>query len=466
MKRLLRSPAFWLLVLEAAALFFHFSSSNLKPRRVPDTKGYLDLVDAESWTELISSYRTAGYPLFLRMVLGPDRDLAAVPLFHLLALLAGIYALWWALARYTGRPWLAFAGVVPLLASRSLTVLQRIQSDMLAVALGLVSVALLLCFATAPRSRLFAAALTLAVFATYQVRPSYLFLVVLVPLAGPALRLFHGRDGNLPSMRSLGRWSLVLAGLALGPWILFSAFRWAVVGEFGLVPFGGYSLAGLASSMLDDELVEELPAEHRSLAREILDRREEAGLPPFHAKGLTRKWYSQYNGNVWQRAVPAVRERLDLAEGREARGDRSAAINGELTAFSKAILVRRPALYRKWILDSFVYGFSGAVDDVWIVWLSLALLMVLPVLALPRVAGEEPAWRPLVATTFLAALFVAGSLGLIVLVEVPFRRYVATIAVLVPAVLAMALFETLRLGRLRLAALRRPSAEGSGGDAA
>lgn len=452
MKGLLKNPAVWLLLAQASLLLLLLDGPRLKPRRVPDTPGYLEVATATSWTDALSSYRTLGYPLFLRLTAGPSADLGGIPLIHLLTYLAAVFALWWALARFTGRPWLALAGALPLLASRSLAaLLNRIQGDMLAVSLSLATAALLLRFATAPGSRILGASLAALLFATYQVRPAYLFLVVLIPMAGPVLRLCHEGDFSPAALRRLRRWSLVLVGLALGPWLAFSSLRWAAVGQFGLVSFGGFNLIGLSANMLDEDLVARLPAAPRPLAQGILDLRRREGLEPLHGKGLTRKWYSQYNDNVWQRAVPLLEARLG------GRDENAAAINRELSALSRSILLRRPGLYGKWILDGFVYGFAGAMDDPRIVWPSLALLLTLPFLLLPPAPGEDPAWRPLVGFAFLAGLFFAGSLGLIALVEVPFRRYLATVAVLIPSALGMMLFEVLRTSTLRLRARRSPA---------
>ncbi len=448
MKRLLKSPALWLLAAMIFSVYLRLGDPSLKPDRVPDTQGYLELAATTSWTDALSSYRTLGYPLFLRLTVGSSADLAPLPLLHLLIYLAAVLALGWAMGRFTGRSWLALAGALPLLASRPLgALLNRIQSDMLAVSLSLATVALLLAFATAPRNKAFAVALAAALFATYQVRPAYLFLIVLVPLAGPVLRLCLERDFRPSHLRSLRRWSLGLVALALGPWLLFCSLRWVTVGQFGLVSFGGYNLIGLSASMLDEDLVAELPVAQQPLARAILDKRSADGLKPFHPKALTRKWYSQFNDNVWQRAMPPLEKRLG------SRDDNAPAINAELTALSKSILLRRPGLYRKWILDGFVFGASGSFDDAWNVYLGLALLLSLPILLLPKTVEEKPVWPALLGIGFVAALFLAGSLGLIVLVEVPFRRYLSTIAVLVPSVLAMILFEVIRISRLRIPGL-------------
>ncbi|MCB1036299.1 MAG: hypothetical protein KDD47_20915, partial [Acidobacteria bacterium] len=246
-----------------------------------------------------------------------------------------------------------------------------------------------------------------------------------------------------------------VALLAVAPFLLFCTLRLAVVGQFGLVAFGGYNLIGLAGSMLDEELISELPAEQQSLAQDIYQLRKRASLYPMRPETPTRKFYSQFNDNVWQRAVPLLEKRLGRREVS------STAINRELAELSRAILRRRPRLYLKWIVDSFVYGIGEAAVDFWIVGLGLALLLASPLLLLPAASGTGAqgggSWPLLLAFAFVAGLYVAGSLGLIVLVEVPFGRYMSTVALLVPSALALALFEVLRLGRPRLLALRKTS---------
>ncbi|MCB1036298.1 MAG: hypothetical protein KDD47_20910, partial [Acidobacteria bacterium] len=188
MKRILRSAAFWLLIAEALAVAALAAGPGLEARRVPDTKGYVQQAMDFSWSGALGSYRTVGYPLLLRLVMRSPKDLAPLPFVHLAIFLAGVALFWWGLARCTGRPWLALAGALPLLGSRSLELLTRIQPDMPAVGLALATVGLLLAFSAAPHNRLLAVALGISLFATYQVRPAYLFLIVLVPLAAPVLR--------------------------------------------------------------------------------------------------------------------------------------------------------------------------------------------------------------------------------------------------------------------------------------
>lgn len=45
----------------------------LEYTRAPDTPSYLNVADAESWTEVLSHNRTLGYPLFLRAVMSLGR---------------------------------------------------------------------------------------------------------------------------------------------------------------------------------------------------------------------------------------------------------------------------------------------------------------------------------------------------------------------------------------------------------
>ncbi|MCH9649940.1 MAG: hypothetical protein K0U98_17015 [Deltaproteobacteria bacterium] len=441
-----KRPLPWLAVLCVWRFVSFHQGQLLVPVKAADTQGYLKLARADSLVEILSAIRTYGYALFLKI---PGYFLSSVdwvPTAHLLIYLGAVLLFWKAVAEFTDRPWLAFAGTLPLFFAPILQLVPRLQADSLAATMGCVTSACLLLLARRPRSYLLWAALGGATFLTYQIRPAYLFLLVLVPLMGVVARLCLEPLGG----RDLRRWTTALVALCFVPWLAFCTLRWVAVDHFGLVSFGGINMIGLAASFLTPELVEELPEAQRPFAGRILAEREKKKLEPLEASSITEKWYRQYNINVWQIAVQVLREPGDKRDGRLVATE----FNGVLTKLCKEILRRRPGLYFKWIVDSFAFGVGEAMARPLIVWLGVLLGISAPLSLLRRrrdvgggvgIAfegrGDRARWFPVFGLALLSFVYFCGSLALVALVEVPIARYVDAIILLIPSALAVTLFQ-------------------------
>lgn len=472
--RVVCHPLLWLLVLEAL-VFFDLGRTQLhEPIRSPDAVSYEIPAAADSLAELLSATRTFGYPMLLR-VLGPGQEnYGLLPELHTLGYLAAVAFFWCALRFYTGSGWLAFAASAPLLFSSLLRFTQFIQPDVPAPALAVLSVSLLLLLTVRPANPALWIALTVAVFLTYQTRPAYVFLIALVPLVGPLLRWCRDKT----SWSGLRRWSLGLVVSTLLPFLLFCGLRWRTVGHFGLVSFGGYELIGIAACFLDEDLVDELPPEHRRLAGEILEARQLRKWRPYRLDSPTPRWYRQYGKNQWYIAEPKARpivieeRRIDgsaerdndavVVEQWEHRGAPplsgaiSVAINDRLSQLSWSIIRRRPLLYLKWLNDSLLFGFDQVlVASIWSRWLPVLIILSLPI-AILRLGRQRSLvgdlrrplstiWRQLFGLCLLAALFLLAKLGLMVLLSWPQERYLVAGLMFIPAALTAVLFELWRL---------------------
>ncbi|MCH9649941.1 MAG: hypothetical protein K0U98_17020 [Deltaproteobacteria bacterium] len=445
MRPFLKTPAPWLVLQSLAVLLWHGVLGKLEPKRVGDVHGYLELVEADSLGEILTSVRTYGYPLFLK-VFGVFFDgLGWVPPVQLVLYLASVVLFWWALSRYSGRKWLALAAASPLFYGSMLEQIRRLQADFLGATWALVTVSLLLRLATRPASRWRLGMVGAALAMTYHTRPAYLFLVVLVPLVGPFLRWCR----EATEIRELARWTVRLTATAVVPYLLYCTLRLVVVGHFGLVSFGGLNMIGLAGSFLDADLVAELPAQDQSLAGEILAAREAKGYKPMVTTFPARRWYSQYDFNVWQVAIPLVEEKLGP------RKETFPAINETLTGLSGRIIRLRPGLYKHWLVGGLIYGIGNGLSVFWILVPAFALFCSLP-LALtqihPRPEGgaalrirdpvaEGKAWSYVLALVGLSGVYFLGSLSLVVVIEVPGERYLQPAVLLLPSALCAILFQ-------------------------
>lgn len=447
----MRSPWFWLLAQASLIFAFLAYSGSTGVLRGFDAKTYEQTLAPSSMSGKLQSMRTLGYPLFLATVKRVYPKPEAVAIAQLAAFVLAVLAFARGFETYSGSGWLALAAATPLLYSPLLVVYAAaILADVLAAALALATLAGLWWVLARPASRLGWATLTLFLVLCYQTRPSYLFLLVLVPLGGWLLA--RRRVGWRAALRRPATGLLVASLL---PFLLWSSLRWLSTGHFGLVSFGGVNLVGLTASMLSPEVVEELPVEHRELGRAILERRAARGLSTTGELRFKR-WEREYNKNVWRVATRAA---LKLGR-RPGQGEPEAWVeaNRRLTGLSWAVIGLRPELYIRWLATALGHSLVeiGREATVWGIGLLLALAWGVRGLsrrgipsspALARAPSAET--QPSAATdlVILAGLFLAGSLGLMVLVEAPIDRYLWAAMLLVPSAFAALAGEQLLAAR-------------------
>ncbi|NUQ65730.1 MAG: hypothetical protein HUU20_24945, partial [Pirellulales bacterium] len=288
-----RKPLAGLLLAAALVAAGLHWAGRMASEEVFDTASYLQfpLVPLEAG---LVSIRTYGYPLFVQAVLNLTGSKSAVPwaqyAVHVLCVLC-----WYCGARpWFPRPRPAAIAAAGLLVTN--TLLRNVfilSSDGLASSFAIAAMGMLMAVVARPRSTGRWAVLTILIFATYQIRPAYLFLVVLCPVLGIGLlvlREWLDADRDAPQQKP-GRWRMggYLAGIALAPLLAFCLFRWALVGDFGLVSFSGYNFCGVVGQFLDRSTVACLPAEIQPVAVESLRRRAAlaAENPAFHDEVVT-----------------------------------------------------------------------------------------------------------------------------------------------------------------------------------
>ncbi len=445
--RVLTGPMLWL-VLQAAVLFTWLAlSPSFKARNYVDTRTYVSLLKAASFEDQLSHIRTPGYPFFLGAVQAVAGELHRAAEMQTLVYLLAVLGFGFAATRYLGSAWKAVVAATPLLYTRLLAEFSSaLLTEVLAGALAIGTFAALLVLVTRPRSRWTWTGVGVLLFATYMVRPAHLFLLALVPLLGWLLSVLR---------QGLGSWKRALvspfAGLCLVaalPFLLWCSLRWVATGHFGLVSFGGTNAIGITASMLSDEVVAELPEEHRDLAGAMLERRRELRLPS-DGEYRWKRWWKDYNDNVFKAGLKMARKRYN-------RDLESPAfhveINRRFSALSWQLIRLRPELYRRWVWDSMVYSLRGiwVVPSIWQTWTFVLASLPLWLLALgirrwrrgrapasaapmPAAEGDRPAVPGSVGLAVLAVAFAVTSMILIVLVEDPFARYRMSAEVFLPS---------------------------------
>jgi hypothetical protein len=444
---------------------------------------YLEASELSSLPDLLSHQRTVGYPLLLRLTRAVSPGYRALPLIQAGIFLGAVALFWLGLVRFGLGPGTALAAIAPLAASELVVPFaRRVHSDTVGAALALAAIAALLFALRRPTWRTWSG-LALALFLAYQVRPAYLFLLLLVPIL--AFILPRRQDAGERSAPA-GRLAGVALALALGPFLLFCTLRLALVGHFGLVSFSGFNVVGIAASMITPEVARALPAEHQPLAETILAGRRQRGLEPIEERSFPgsaarfRAWSADYDTNIWRisgraafrqafarqdrergaNAAPGPEEPTPAADvGREgARARRRLGprrrwayheANRALLGLSLAVFRQRPGLYASWVVQGFRRGTLGTLSQVrgvrealafaGLAALALAASSLKP-LGGRRGAGAGRGWRRAVARSeplcWIAAGFFAGGLALVVLVEPPFERYLWAVGLFLPAAAA------------------------------
>jgi hypothetical protein len=445
--------------------------------------------------------RTFAYPLFLKGVQMVSPDLSDLPLCQFAVHVLAVVAFYLAVRPLVGSGRLALAVSSGLLYSNTILIDGRyLMSEALASSLAILAVAGLLAVVGRPRNLWAWGGLTLALFLAYQTRPAYLFLVPLVPVLGLLLLvLVSPREAWRRRRRRVG---LGLTAAAFLPLLAFCFLRLALVGHFGLVAFNGYSLAGIASQLLTEEGVPELPEEVRPLAEAVLERQEVTEMdrtyPQYHdydherlrpghpqgalywlRGGLEESdncyfWYDQFTWEVCDRAV---------GEG-QLLGDKenSIARNEELWQLSLAVIKARPLAYAGHVAGHFGLAVlltlfnSYSFLALWLLaFLLLATANIVHVWRRLWPGRAKPGLEAVPPPDYTSALhlmvlvtltFTLGHLLLVALVAAPIFRYTDAAGVFlptVPAVVLVALWEKVRAGNAPL--LGPPLSQGTNGGA-
>lgn len=457
-----RSAWFWIAVMAIAIFVARVGAPGFGSVVAPDTQGYLWKFERHALATILELKRTPGYPIFLEVVRRLAGDHSLVAHAQLAVFLAAAVGFGAAVQASSGSRLTALAAAVPLLFARMIPMqATRIMSDMLAAGAAVATLALLLVVVARPASKSAWAGLGLALFYTYQVRPACLFLIVLVPLLGLVLTLL--RDRGVSWRAALRRPFTGLCLLSLVPFLLWCGLRWAVVGHFGLVSFGGANLIGITASMVTPQAVPTLPAEYRRFARKLLKWRQHENLQPLEPGYSYARWCYEYNTNAHFVAPRALRDSESLAP-RETPPP-WVKVNRFYTRFSLAMIRARPDLYRRWLADGCRYTYDLLAKDRLQRGSAIALLVSFLLWGLVRLgsmllrpvepgrgrgepsggpAPRSPRVSPAIQLLVMAVAFFLASQVLVMLVEVPQDRYTFLSALFLPGAFLALAVEMLR----------------------
>ncbi|MDZ4686504.1 MAG: hypothetical protein SH850_15655 [Planctomycetaceae bacterium] len=434
--RLWRSPLCWLLVQAAAGWLLLGALGKLAPVVANDTAGY-EQVPFDSFAGMLNQTRTIGYPLFLKLADLFATQHRAVPTLHWLMHVAAALLFWRAMIPLVPGPRAGALVASGLLwSSLVFRYLPVLAPDMLACSLAVATLSGLLLVVQQPGSRGRWLGLTVLLFATYQTRPAYLFLVGLVPLLGVLLVWWRSRDAR-STVQPL---AVRLTFASFGPLIGFCAVRWLVVGHFGLVSFGGFNLIGIAGQFLSPEVVAELPSNLQPLARDMLTRKQALIDPELARRDWSPRSYiaveTHYDTAIWQVFAPSATELC---------GSDPACVDQQGRDLATAIIRERPVLYANWLLRAFRQAIRVVVSEFAMNLFSLGLIAIgllietryvwlrrrLSPLSAP---AEDRYFEAVHVLGLIAVSFALSKIALVILVAPPLGRFMDAAGIFLPSV--------------------------------
>jgi hypothetical protein len=419
-------------LLVAAMLLVGVYVSRYSPHTVPDTLSYSQF-PLGSLTSALNNSRPPGYPLLLAGIRMLSADYSALPLIQYVLWCLAVGCFWWGLGSMPiGRAYRAWICIPLLFADVLHRNVDTLATDSVASATSVALVGCLIRLVSAEqvRTRL-VLVISVLCLAACLIRPASLFLVLFVPGVG-AILAADWRSG-------LKRGSALL-GAVSAPVLGYCLLRWLVVGQFGLVSFGGQNLIGIAGQWLDVSAISKLSSESQPLARLARQRQiaweQDHPLRPDQSRLQYSVMEERYDPYIWLIFEPAAREYFQHNPAR---------VNAGLRQLAQELIRIAPRNYLIWLgkasrqairVVAVQLASHPFVIFCVLVWGAGELARLRPG-RLSRCDVESPEADRFSATLLLiAGLFLVLSTGLIVLVCTPIGRLMDAAAVFVPLVFA------------------------------
>lgn len=423
------------------------------PQALPDTLGYLQIV---GFPAMLGEPRT---PLYGWLVAGLDLGGAshlAVPAFQIATYLVAVWFLVVQLRRYgLSAAATLSVGAALLFANAFLIDANWVHPELLSVTCALVAIAATIELAHAQPHRWAWPVVCAGAALAYVLRPSFLLLVVALPVLYVMLRATR-RD----ALR-LARAAAIVAVTA-APFFGIATLRAATVDDFNIVSFGGYAMSGLTTLLLSDDTVARLPEDLRPYAAQILAARRAGedsgrfiGIPPNASN--ERSFYSAalayfdvlartHDDMIYEVITPTRRADESWVD-----------FNRRLARFSVAVVRAAPERYAAWVVG----GATRVVGHAIVTNLPAALAIVVMAVMWPwnllvrgQTAASSVSHLDVPVMAALAILWFVGAGILTVLMSSPSIRYIETSTVFVAPLL---IYWAALLACPRIAAAAKPA---------
>ncbi|WP_149752677.1 hypothetical protein [Rubripirellula obstinata] len=375
-----------LAILIVTSLTFAAATGRLTPHHVDDTPSYLEY-PFDSLSSALSSVRTPGYPAILQ-VLQRTIGLSVVPAFQWIV--ACVAAWWFAVELGQWKAsriamWVSAFAIV--FGCTSLDHQSTLATDALAASVGVVTVAMTLRWIRRDRRHIDAAMVILAAMLAILLRPAYLPIIIWIGCLG--IVLLPPTGDVFPSLKSRVLSSLRVTGFCVVLIFSWMTMRWAVVDDFGLLPFGHQNLAGLTLQMVSDDELKDIASEDPNpmtmqLVNEAIKQRDSALVKFQRGPGLpTMTMESQWNDVIYQAVVPAS---FELHPSDPVARHR---IIGDL---NRLVIQKYPGRYVRWLVLALRRAVWGTAANILMNPLFLFFWVIAGCYWLARIMIRQP-WR-------------------------------------------------------------------------
>jgi hypothetical protein len=426
----------------ASALFVAilWATGWTSPWIIPDTPTYLSVAP---YPEFFSAPRLPFYGWLVALLGGDPAGFGPAVWFQLAVHLAAALSLYFGVRHLgMGKPAAAALFLAALSAQNFLIYGRGIVPEAPAMSFALIAMAAALAGVHSLHWPWLALAAGLFAAAAYVLRPTYLPLIVMLPLLQVITAWLTGRSAS-------GRQALALLVAAAVPFVAYSGERLRHTGDFNLVSYGGFQMSGMAGLMLSESIVERFPPQERELATQILAEREKleaegrVARTPVNSSG-ERSFASAAAGyfDIYARSYDDL-----LYDGIRhlQRGDETwVAFDRRLLRFAVTTVRLAPDRYAAWLVGatSRLVGRMLVTNGPFLI-ASLGLLMMFV-----RTLRDPAGYRGLrgspdtLAVAAIVAIYVLTSAPLTVLLTFPASRYIDAAAALLPA---LPLYAAIRL---------------------
>ncbi len=430
----------------AAALIL-LAAGRLRPDLTPDTPSYLV---AWSWPQMLGQPRNPLFSWILDVVTLGSGNYAAVPVLQTGLFFFAAFHLFRACRRYGLSRAAALALTLPLVLS-NLVILwnNAVHPELAAAGCLLIAIAELPARVAKEWKAWPVARFSLLLGVAYILRPTYLPFIFICP----GLFLVLARLRGMP-WRCGAAGAVLLAGAA--PFLLVSTLRFAALGDFNIVSYGGYQMSGMAGEMLDAEIVDRLPADLQPLGRGILAGRNSliaaGGALPTPRNSSGQRSYMSVALGYYDLLARNYDYILYNVIGRQRGANESwVDFNRRLQRFAVATVLASPARYGAWLVGAITRAVGRmTVTNAPFMAAILGLLVAYPLWLRRRLIAREegrteagnhaePRFLDLHALIWIVALYTLGAGALQVLVTFPAARYLDAAGLLLPALPAYAL---------------------------
>lgn len=342
-------PGMWILIGLTVVLMIGYGATGyLTSQLHPDSDGYIDF----QWDlseKGLNGVRTPGYPLFLQTTM-KLLGIGAVPFIHNLCFFIAVIYFYQSLLAIGYRPFSALVVAVPLMLGLNPSLLApNILTDSLALTLSLFCLGAFNFTWRPSASFKDWLVLTLLTFITYQVRPAYLFILVLWPLMGVWTTYFLSQHRG--SLNNCIKPFLAYLAVSVVPFVMYTILRGLFTGFYGVVAFGGYNTIGIAVQFLDQETVEKLPEDMQDFGTAILKKIEDEKIRVDISSYNTME--PNYPDLVYQVSVPVATEMF----GTDVRK-----INAAFNRLSMKTFQLHPKLYLRWLVGNWKHAVSDQAN--------------------------------------------------------------------------------------------------------